>query len=198
MHNLLCSSLLSKNMKIKVYGTIILFVILYGWETWSLTLREDRRLRVFENMVLRNIFGSKGDEVTGEWRKPHNEELNDLNTSPNIIRVIKSRRMRWAGHVAPMGKRREAYRFRRWKLRKRDNLEDPGVDGRIILRWIFGKCNGGMDWFDLAYNRDRWRARGNEIMNFRFPAFVLISQVSHLTLKMQCLVRVSTTLMPTV
>jgi hypothetical protein len=78
-------------------------VVLYGCETWSLTLREERRLRVFENMVLRRIFGPKRDEVTGEWRRLHNEELNDLHSSPNIVRVIKWTRMRWAGHMARMG-----------------------------------------------------------------------------------------------
>ena len=78
-------------------------VVLYGCETWSLVLREERKLRVFENIVLRRIFGSRRDEVTGEWRRLYNEELNDLYSSPNIVRVIKSRRMRWAGHVARMG-----------------------------------------------------------------------------------------------
>jgi hypothetical protein len=101
--DLLSSSLLSKNTKIKIYRTVILPVVLYGCETWSLTLREEHRLRVFDNRVQRRIFGSKRDEVTGEWRRLHNEELNDLYLSPNIIRVIKSRRMRWAGHVAHMG-----------------------------------------------------------------------------------------------
>jgi len=85
-------------------------MMLYGCETWSLTLREERNLRVFENMVLRRIFGSRRDEVTGEWRRLHNEELNDLYCSPNIVRVIKSRIMRWAGHVARIGEERGVYR----------------------------------------------------------------------------------------
>jgi hypothetical protein len=80
-------------------------VVLYGCETWSLTLREEHRLRVFENRVLGRIFGQKRDEVTGEWRKLHNEELRDLYYSPSIIRIIKSKRMRWAGHVARMGRK---------------------------------------------------------------------------------------------
>jgi hypothetical protein len=79
---------------------------LYGYETWSLTLREERRLRVFENRVWRRVFGPKRDEVTGEWRKLHNEELNDLFTLPNIVQVVKSRRMRWAGHGARMEEER--------------------------------------------------------------------------------------------
>src|SRR5215475_7649015 len=95
---------------IKIYRTIILPVVLYKCETWSLTLREECRLRVFENRVLRRIFGPKRDEVTGKWRKLHNEELSDLYSSPNIIRVIKSRRLRWAVYVALMGDRRGAYR----------------------------------------------------------------------------------------
>ena len=84
---------------------IILPVVLYGCETWSLTMREEHGLRVFENRMLRRIFRPKMDGVTGEWRKLHNEELNDLYCSSNIVRVIKSRRMRWAGHVARMGER---------------------------------------------------------------------------------------------
>ena len=97
VQNLLSSRLLSKNLKIKIYRTIILSVVLYGCETWSLTLREERKLRVFENMVLRRIFRPRRDEVTGKWRRLHNEELKDLYSSPNIVRVIKSRRIRWAG-----------------------------------------------------------------------------------------------------
>ena len=88
MQNLLSSRLLSKNLKIKINRTIILPVVLYGCETWSLTLRELRKLRVFENMVLRRIFGPRRDEVTGKWRRLHNEELNNLYSSPNIVRVI--------------------------------------------------------------------------------------------------------------
>jgi hypothetical protein len=106
VQRLLSSRLLSKNLIIRIYKTIILPVVLYECETWSLTLGEDHRLRVFENRVLRRIFGPKRDEVTGEWRKLHNKELHDLYTSPSIVRIIKSRSMRWAGHVARMGRRR--------------------------------------------------------------------------------------------
>jgi hypothetical protein len=95
VQSLLSSRLLSRNVKVKIYKTINLPVAFYGCETWSLTLREEHRLRVFENRVLRRIFGPKRDEVTGEWRKLHNEELHILYSSPNIIRQIKSRRMRW-------------------------------------------------------------------------------------------------------
>jgi hypothetical protein len=109
-------------------------VVLYGCETWSLTLRDEHRLRVFENRVLRRVFGPKRDEVTGEWRKLHNEELNDLYSLPNIVRVVKSIRMRWAGHVARMGEEREVHRVLVGDLRETDHWGDPGVDGRIILR----------------------------------------------------------------
>ena len=95
MQNLLSFNLLSKNRKIKIYRNIILTVFfLYGCETWSLTLREELRLRVFENRVLKRIFGPKRDDVTGEWRKLNNGELNDLYSSPNIFRVIKWRRIK--------------------------------------------------------------------------------------------------------
>jgi len=104
VQNLLSSRLLSKNLKIKIYGTIILPVVLNGCENWSLLLREDRRLRVFENRVLRRAFGPKMDDVTGEGRKLHNEELRDLYSLPKIVRVVKSRRMRWVWHMARMGR----------------------------------------------------------------------------------------------
>jgi hypothetical protein len=106
VENILSSSLLSKNIKIQIYRTVSLVVVLYGCESWSLTLREERRLRVFENRVLKRIYGPKRDEVPGEWCTLHNEGLNDLYCSPIVVQVIKSRRMRWAGHVARMGERR--------------------------------------------------------------------------------------------
>jgi hypothetical protein len=101
--------------------------------------RRSYRLKVFENMVRRKILWRKRDEVTGEWRRLHNEELNDLYSSSNIIRVTKWRRMRWAGHVARVGDRRGAYRVLVGDLRERGNLGDLGVDGRITLKWIFKK-----------------------------------------------------------
>jgi hypothetical protein len=110
MQNLLSSSLVSKNVKIRKYRIIILPVVLYGCETWSLILREECRLRIFEERMLRRIFGPKMDEVTGDWRRLHNKELYALNPSPNIFRVLRSRRLRWAGHVARMGEWRGAYR----------------------------------------------------------------------------------------
>jgi hypothetical protein len=100
VQNLLSSRLLSRNIKIRICKNIILLLVLYGCETCSLALREEHRLRLFENRVLRRIFGSKRDEVTGGWRKLHNEELHNLYSSTNTIRMIKSRRMRWARNVA--------------------------------------------------------------------------------------------------
>jgi hypothetical protein len=106
VQNLLSSSLLSKIVKIEIYKTVILSFVLYGCENWSLTLREKCRLMVFENKVLRRIFEPKNDEVTGEWRRLHNKELYALYSSLIIIRVIKSRRLRWAGHVTRRGEER--------------------------------------------------------------------------------------------
>ena len=145
-------------------------VVLYGCETWSLTLREERNLRVFENMVLMRIFGPRRDEVTGEWRRLHNEELNDLYSSPNIVRVIKSRRMRWAGHVARMGEERGAYRVLVGKLEGKRPL------GRPRRRWVDNigmdlqevEC-GYVDWIGLAQDRDRWRTLVSAVMNLRVP-----------------------------
>jgi len=170
VQNLLSSRLLSKNLKIKIYRTIILPFVLYGCETWSLTLREERKLRVFENMVLRRIFGARRDEVTGEWRRLHNEDLNYLYSSPNIVRVIKSRRMRWAGHVARMGEERGVYRVLVEKPEGRRPL------GRHRRRWVDNirmdlqevEC-GYMNWIGLAQDRDRWRTIVSVVMNLGVP-----------------------------
>jgi len=115
-------------------------------------LREERKLRVFENMVLRRIFGTRRDEVTGEWKRLHNEELSDLYSSPNIVRVIKSRRMRWAGHVARMGEERGAYRVLVGKPEGKNHWVDLGVDGWIILGWISRRWDVGM-WTGLGWPR---------------------------------------------
>jgi len=166
----LSSGLLSKNLKIKIYRTIILPVVLYGCETWSLTRQEERKLRVFENMVLRRIFGPRRDEGTGEWRRLHNEELNDLYSSPNIVRVIKWRRMRWAGHVVRMGEERGAYRVLVGKPEGRRPLGRPRrrwVDNiRMDLQEVDCGC---MDWIGLAQDRDRWRTLVSAVMNLRVP-----------------------------
>jgi hypothetical protein len=131
-------------------------VVLYGCETLSLTLREERRLRVSVNRVLRRIFGPKRDEVTGEWRKLHNEELNDLYSSPNIVQEIKSRRMRWAGYVERMGQRRNLYRVLVWKPEGKRPL------GRLRHRWedninkeLHEVGCRDLDWMELAQDRDR-------------------------------------------
>ena len=144
---------------------------IYGYlHTWSLTLREGRKLRVFENMVLRRIFGSRSDEVTGEWRRMHNEELNDLYCSPSIVRVIKSRGMRWAGHVARIGEERGVYRVLVGKPEGKRPLGRPRrrwVDNiRMDLQEVGCWC---MDWIGLAQDRDRWRTLVSAVMNLRVP-----------------------------
>ena len=144
-------------------------VVLYGSETWSLTLWEERRLRVFENRELRRIYGPKKDKLTNELRKLHNKELNDLSSLPNIFRVINSGTMRWVVHVARMRERRGVYSVLVGKLRERDHLEDPGVGGKTILRQIFKKWDGNMDWIDLVQDGDSWRALVNAVMNIRVP-----------------------------
>jgi hypothetical protein len=134
----LSSHLISKNLKIKIYKTVILPVVLYGCETWSLTLREEHRLRVFEKRVLNRIFGPKREE-DGLWRKLHNDELHSLYSSLNIVRVIKSRRMKSAGHVACVGKGEVFTGFWLGGLKVRDHWEDQGVGGRITLSYTSGR-----------------------------------------------------------
>jgi hypothetical protein len=157
VQNLLSSLLISKNLKIKIYKTVIFPVVLYGCETWPLTLGEEHRLRVFENRVLRKIFGPKREEA-GSWRKLHNDELHDLYSSPNIVRVIKSRRVRWAGHVAHIGEGRGAYRVlvgrpkgkrplgrprHRWEDNIKMDLGEIGINGANWISWPRIGSSGG-------------------------------------------------------
>jgi hypothetical protein len=133
-------------------------------------LREECRLRVFENKVLRRIFGPKRDDVTGEWRRLHNKELCALYSSPNIIRVMKSRRLRWAGHVARMGERRGAYRALVGKPEGRRPLEKPRRRWEDNIKMDLRQVGwGGVDWIDLAQDRNRWRALVYTVMNLRVP-----------------------------
>jgi hypothetical protein len=133
-------------VKVRIYKTIILPVVLYGCETWSLTVREEHKLRVFENRLLR-IFGPKRDGVTGGWRKLHNEELHNLYSSPSIIRIIKPRRMRWAGHVAQMGEKRNVYRLLLGKPEGKKPL------GRPRCTWM---DNIKMDLLEIGLNVVDW------------------------------------------
>ncbi|KAJ4447184.1 hypothetical protein ANN_09185 [Periplaneta americana] len=164
----LSSSLLSKNLKVRIYKTVILPVVLYGYETWTLTLREEDRLRVFENKVLRKIFGARRMKLQENEGKVHNIELHALYSSPVIIRNIKSRRLRWARHVARMGESRNAYRVlvgrtegkrplgiprRRWEDNIKIDFREVGYDDR--------------DWINLAEDRDHWRAYVRAAMNLR-------------------------------
>jgi len=163
-------SLLSKNLKIKIYRTIILPAVLYGCETWSLTLREERRLRLFENRALRRTFGPKRDEVTGEWRKLHNEGLNDVYSSPNIVRVIKSGRMRSAGHIARMGERKGVYTVLVGKCEGKRPLGKPRRRWEENIKLELQKVGCGvMDWIELAQDRDRRQGLVNAVMNLRVP-----------------------------
>jgi hypothetical protein len=128
-------------VKVKIYKTIILPLVLYGCETWSVTLTEEHRLSVFENKVLRRVFGAKRDEVVGEWRKLHNGELHNLYLSPDIIRRIKSRRMIWVRHVARMGEGRIVYRVLIGKHEGKRPLE------KLRRGWEDGEYNGSQgDW----------------------------------------------------
>jgi hypothetical protein len=135
-----------------------------------LTLGEECRLKVFENRVLRRVFGPKRNEVTGKWRKLHNEELSDLYSLPNIVRAVISRRMRWAGHVARMGEGRGLHRVlvgkpegKRPLGRPRRRWED---DIKMDLQEVVGGCG---DWMELAQDRDMWRALVSTVKNLRVP-----------------------------
>jgi len=161
VQNLLSSSWLSKSIKIKIYILVILPFVLYRSETWSLTLREEHRLRVFENWMLRRIFGPKRDEITGDWRKLHREELND-------VQLIKSRTMRWAGHAARMGERGGVYRVLVGKPEGKGQLARPRWEDNIKMDLQEVGCEG-MDWADLAEDRDRWQALVNAVMNLQVP-----------------------------
>jgi len=170
VQNRLSSRLLTKNLKIKIYRTLILPVVLYGCENLALTLQEERKLRMFENMVLRTIFGPRKDEVTGDWRRLYNEELNDLYSSPNFVRVIKSRRMRWAGYVARMGEERVVYRVLVGKPEGRRQLGIPRRRWADNIRMDLQEVGYGyMDWIGLTPNRDMWWTLVGSVMNLRVP-----------------------------
>ena len=132
-------------------------------------MTEERRLRVFENRMLRRIFGPKRDEVTGEWRTLHNEELNELYCSPNITRVLKSR-MRWAGHLVRMREGRVVYRVLVGKPGGKIPLGRPRCRWEDNIKIDLQKVRcGGMDWIELAQGRDSWRALVNAVMNLQVP-----------------------------
>jgi hypothetical protein len=169
VQNLLSSRLISKNLKIKICKTVILPVVLYGCETWSFILWEEHRLKVSENRMLRRICDPKREE-DGSWRKLHNDELHNLYSSPNIVRMIKSRRMRWAGHVTRMGEGRDVYRV---LVGRPEGKRLPGRPGRrwednfkIDLREI-GIV--GANWIQLAQDRVQCRAFVNMVTNLRVP-----------------------------
>jgi hypothetical protein len=156
-----------QNVKVTIYKTIIMPVVLYGSETWSVTLREEHRLRVLEKRVLR-IFGPKRNEVMGEWRKVHSGELHNL-YSPDIIRLIKSRRMGWGGHVACMGEGTNMYRVLVGKSKGKRPLEIPRhrwEDGIKMDRRESG-WGGGVEWIHLTQDRYRWWAVVNAVMNLQ-------------------------------
>jgi hypothetical protein len=132
-------------------------------------IEEECRLKVFENKVLRKISGPNRDEATGEWRRLRNKELHSPYASPNIIRVIKSKRLIWAGHVARMGEGRDAYRVLLGKPQRSRPLERPRSRWEDNIRMDLREVGCGMDWIDLAQDRDRWRALVNAIMNLLVP-----------------------------
>jgi hypothetical protein len=157
VQSLLSSHLLSNNLKVKIHKTIILPVVLYGCEIWSLTSREEHRLRVFENRVLRRIFGPKRDEVMGQLGKLHNGELHNMYLPTDIIRQIKSRRMRWAGYVACMGEGRNLYRVLVGEPKGKRPLVRPRHRWEDGIKMDLGEIGWGcVEWIYLAQDRDHW------------------------------------------
>ena len=143
---------IQKKRKIKIYRSLILPVVLYGFETWSVTLSEEYRLRVFKNRMLRRILGPKRNKVTGEQRRLHNQQLYGLYCSPNIIQVIKSRRKRWVGHVVHVGERRGAYKVLVGKPEGKRPCGRPKPRREEILKWFYKKWNGEA-WTGLIWLR---------------------------------------------
>jgi hypothetical protein len=144
-------------------------VVLNGCETWSLTVREEHKLRVFENRVLR-ILGPKRGGLTGGWRKLHNEELHNLYSSPSIIRIIKSRKMKWAGHVARLGEKSNVYRLLVGKPEGRRPLGRPRrrwIDN--IKKYLLEIGLSFVDWIGLSQDMCRCRSLVNTVMNLRVP-----------------------------
>jgi hypothetical protein len=168
---LLSYRLLSRNLKVKIYKTIILPVVFIGVKLGPLTLREEHKLRAFENRVLRRIFGPNREEVTGEWGKFLSGELHSLYPSHDIIRQAKSRRMSWAGHVARMRGGRKVYRGLVGKPEGKRPLERPRRRWKNGLKMDLRKIGyGSMEWIRLAQDRDHWRAVVNAVMNLRVLA----------------------------
>jgi hypothetical protein len=168
VQNLLFSRLLSKNVKIGIYK--ILPAVSYGCEDWSLILREEHRLSVLENRVLKRIFGPKRDEVRGWCRKLHIEESHNSYSSQSIIGIIKSKRMRWAGHVARMGEKGTAYRLLVRKTEGKRPLVRPRRRWVDNIKMDLGEIGwGDVDWTGLAQDRNNWRTLANAVTNLWVP-----------------------------
>jgi hypothetical protein len=163
------SRLLSRNVKVKIYKTIILPVVLYGCETWSLMVREEHRLRVFENRVLRRIFGPRRDKVTGEWRKLHSEVLHNLYSSPDIIRQVKANEV--GGACGTYGRGEKSVQGFGGKARRKEPLGRPRRSWEDGIRMDLREIGlGGVEWIRLAQDRDQWWAVVSAVMNLRVLA----------------------------
>jgi hypothetical protein len=147
-----------------------LFVVVYGCETWSLALKEEHRASAYESRVSRRIFGPKRGETTRGWKQLHNEELHNLYSSPNIIRMVTSRRMRWVGHVACIWAKLNVYRILVGKPEGKIPLERPKYRREDNIKMHVGGLGwSSMDWIDPAQDRDQWRALVNTVLHFRIP-----------------------------